>query len=150
MHIVLGGIGAQQRPAVAVGDGDVEDGRRVAVDRAEQPVQALIVPQHVGDSGAQGCGIVGIELAAAQAIGEREPGAVEDLVRHHVVGGIGLADALGEELLQEEPGQNRHDQKDKSGNGEHKFCLQTHGGQPMVPVTAAPIETGNSAWGWRV
>jgi hypothetical protein len=39
-----------------------------------------------------------------------------------------LVDALSEELFEEEPGQNRHDQKDKSGNGENKFCLEAHGG----------------------
>jgi hypothetical protein len=94
-----------------------------------QPVQALVVLQHVQDGSAQCCGIIGIKLAvAAQAIGERELRAVENLAGHHVVGGIRLANALGEKLLEKKPGQNRHHQKDKSGNGENKFCLQAHGG----------------------
>ena len=76
----------------------------------------------------QGCGIIGIKLLASQSVVDGEPRIVADLLGHHVVGCVGLADALGEELFQEEPGQNRHDQKDKSGNGENKFCLQTHGG----------------------
>ncbi len=104
--------------------------------------------QRLGDRGAEGLGIVGIDLLAAQAVVDRELRVVEDLVRHHVVGGIGLADALGEKLLQEEPGQNRHHQKDKSGNGENKFCLQTHGGSAYgTRLRLRPPETGNSASG---
>ncbi len=117
--VVLGGIGAQQRLAVAVGDGDIEDGRGVAIDRAEQPVQALIMLQDLGNGRAHSRWVIGVNRAAAHAVGDGKLGAVEDLPGHHIVGGIGLADALGEELLQEEPGQNRHHQKDKSGDGEH-------------------------------
>ncbi len=117
--VVLGGIGAQQRLAVAVGDGDIEDGRGVAIDRTEQPVQALIMLQDLGNGGTHSRWVIGVNRAAAHAVGDGKLCAVEDLPGHHIVGGIGLADALGEQLLQEKPGQNRHHQKDKSGDGEH-------------------------------
>ena len=61
--VVLGGIGAQQRLAVAVRDGDIEDGRGVAIDRAEQPVQALVMLQDLGNGRAQGGRVIGVDRA---------------------------------------------------------------------------------------
>ncbi len=49
VDIVLGRVGAQQGSAVTVGNGDIKDGRRIAIDRAEQPVQAFIMLQDLGN-----------------------------------------------------------------------------------------------------
>ena len=66
---------------------------------------------------------------------------------HHVVGGIGLADALGEQLLQEEPGQNVTTRNTSPVMASTSFVFRRMGAQAMVPVAVATPETGNSASG---
>jgi hypothetical protein len=63
-HIVLGWVRAQQSFAVAISDGDIKDGRCVTIDRAEEPVQPLVVLQNIQYGSAQRGGVVGIDLPA--------------------------------------------------------------------------------------
>ncbi len=124
--VQIGGIGAHQASALAVRDGHVEDGRRVANGRVQQRGKTGIGAQRLGHCGPQRRGIVRVDTADVGL--ERATSGKENLVRHHVIGRISLGQALAQKLAKKNPGQRAYHHEYQSGDGEHELGLQSHAG----------------------
>ena len=126
--VQIGGIGTEQSATFAVGDGDIENRRRVANGRVQQRRESGIAAQCLGHCSAQRSGIVGVDLRPADVGLNRAPSREENLVRHHVVGGVSLRHSLAQKLAKKYPRQGAHHQEYQSGDREHELGLQSHGG----------------------
>ncbi len=119
--VQIGGIGTQQPAALAVRNGDVEDGRGIANGRAQQFGNRGIGTQRLRHRGPQSFGVIGADIRQTSLRRQRY------LVGHHVVGGVSLGHSLAQKLSQEYPRQGEYHQKHQSGDREHELGLQSHG-----------------------
>ena len=137
--VFIVGIGAEDGVGLAVADVDVVDGERITVYGIDHGLEGGIVANGGGGQLAQLGGVVGIDLAVAEAGLKSVAEGELDLVGHHAIGVVGLLDGGVKQLADVDQRNGPRNEEHQGGDGQHEFGFQTHG------EACLPIEK-NSPW----
>jgi len=124
---------------VVVADVDVVDSEGVAVDGLDDRLQFRVVAHGLDHEGTQLGRIVGIDGLVAEACFQGILKREADLLSHHEVGVVRLADGGVQQLVGIDERNRRRDNKHQRRDGENEFDLEAHGLAGRVQAVAAVL-----------
>ena len=135
--IVSADSSRQKGQIVAVGDADVVDRWRIAIDGVDDRLQRGAFAHRVGGQIAQLLLIVGIDLLVLQSGLEGQLQGIANLLRAQQVGIVRLLHHGPQQLAHVDQRENRSHQKHQPGNRQNEFGLKSHSQKPPLSRCAS-------------